>query len=238
MERLLAFMNENPAAWFLLLSGFCVLAGLYSLIFQYRVRHWPYVWGVLQGAAVQETGATEWTNSDQAYRAKVRYVYEVNGSRFEGHRLSAMTVVASHNAQALLQQQLERVERRGEEKAKVYFDPKNPTKSYLINGSMTQLLVTLALIAFMIWVGFLAMAKLGLPEDAPTSAIVHAGRRSVCGWWPADDPHPFGVTSLAFIVVACLRRLSIGDSSGGRRWVMAPGRVTLPAPIGPNHCRS
>jgi len=129
MARLLAFMNENPAAWVLLSSGFCVLAGLCSLVFQYRVRHWPQVWGVPQGAAVEDTGATEWSRSEQDYRAKVRYVYEVNGRRFEGHRLSSMAVVASHNAQAVLHQQLEGVETRGEDQVKVYFNPKNPRKA-------------------------------------------------------------------------------------------------------------
>ncbi|MEE4361551.1 MAG: DUF3592 domain-containing protein [Pseudomonadales bacterium] len=162
MGDLLADMNENPAAWSLLVSGFCVLAGLYSLLYQSRVRGWPWVWGILEGAAVKEAGGAEWAKAGQEYLATVRYLYEVNGRQFVGTRLSAMAMMASHNARALLDRQLEGVERRGDDQVKVYFDPRDPGQSYLINGSKTQLLVTLGLTALMGWVAFTSAVRLDL----------------------------------------------------------------------------
>jgi hypothetical protein len=130
----------EPYALALLVSGFSVLATVYSLRLQYRVWKWPYVWGTLERGGLQKVNSAS-VVSEQDYRADVSYTYEVGGKSYTGSRLSSMPITASHNATAVLERQLQGIEREGD-KVKVYHDPKKPQKSFLIKGSPTQLIVT------------------------------------------------------------------------------------------------
>ena len=67
---------------------------------------------------------------------------------FRGKRLSAMVVVDSHNAKQLLNKQLKGIVIK-DEKVKVFYNPKKPNKSFLINGSYTQVIFTVAMMIFM-----------------------------------------------------------------------------------------
>jgi Protein of unknown function (DUF3592) len=143
IDLLISQIQEgNKLAIALSVSGVCALASLWSLFFQYRVWNWPYTYGELLGSEVKAVGGKEWAKTDQDYHAVVDYRYQVNGIEYAGNRLSAMAMVASHNAKALLARQLKGVEFQ-EDQVKVYFNPENPKKSFLIRGSLTQVVVTL-----------------------------------------------------------------------------------------------
>jgi hypothetical protein len=143
IELLISQIQEgNKFTITLGVSSFCTLATLWSLFYQYRVWNWPFTYGVLLGGEVKAVGGREWAKTDQNYHAVVDYRYKVNGIEYAGNRLSAMAMVASHNAKALLAKQLKGVEYQGDQ-VKIYFNPENPKKSFLIRGSLTQVIVTL-----------------------------------------------------------------------------------------------
>jgi len=136
----------DPFAIGACVAAFCAAACVYSLFFQYRVWHWPHVWGVLGVAGKKQTLSSGTSMADRQYVARVSYTYDVDGQAYEGHRLSAMQVEASHNARAVLDAQLKGIERQ-DGRVKVYYKPGNPAKSYLIRGSLTQVVLTAGMMA-------------------------------------------------------------------------------------------
>ena len=136
-------------ALFVVVTFFCLFAGIYSLIYQLRVSRWPSVWGTLSHARTQELGGSEILEAKRDYRNRVSYSYNVNGKTYQGHRLSGMTVVTDHNAKALLENQLKGVKKK-DGKVKVYYNPAKPSKSYLINGSVYQVVFTLGMLTVML----------------------------------------------------------------------------------------
>jgi hypothetical protein len=121
---------------------YCFVVGLFSLVYQLRIRHWPVATGVLAKAGVERWGGAEWVKSDQEYSLKAAYVYRVDGQVHEGHRVSPWVVVASHNARFLLESQLKGVQRHADGTVSVFYNPRRPHKSYLIRPGWTGLLVT------------------------------------------------------------------------------------------------
>ena len=130
----------------LCITVFCAIACIYSLYFQYRVWNWPSVWGKLLEADVEKIGGTDLVKSEQDYAANVGYTYTVKGRSYTGNRLSAMSVMASHNAQAVLHKQLKGIEVNSG-KVRVYYNPFRPSKSFLIRGSGYQVTFTILMLA-------------------------------------------------------------------------------------------
>lgn len=149
IEFIRDFQNKNPQAIALIFTIFCSLACVYSLILQLRIWRWPFVWGRLIEKKVTTFG-NENSLSDQKYQNVVGYRYTVAGKEYQGKRLSAMVIVASHNSRGLLNNQLKAIQLRGNE-VKVYHHPKRHNKSYLIKGSKAQFLSTFFLFSLMIW---------------------------------------------------------------------------------------
>ena len=156
---LLKLQNKDPIAIAFAVSSFCTLASIYSLYYQYLVRHWPFVWGELKHKEVDKFGGTESVKSDQDYAVDVKYTYTVNDKDYLGNRLSAMVVITSHNLKQLLQKQLKGVE-TSNGKVKVYYNPKKPQKSFLINASKFQVTFTLAMMIFMFLISIKCLYKL------------------------------------------------------------------------------
>lgn len=125
---------------------YCGVVGLASLVFQLRIRSWPAAPGVLAKEGVERWGGPRWVKSDQQYSLKSSYVYRVEGLVYEGRRVSAWVVVASHNARAVLHAQLKGVQRHADGTVSVFYNPKRPEKSYLIKPGVPGLLITLSII--------------------------------------------------------------------------------------------
>ena len=138
----------DGVALFMVVSVFSILAACFSLFMQWRVYRWPYVWGQLLDADTAKFGYTDPIPHEQEYHNKVSYSYVVNGQTYKGHRLSAMVVVASHNLQTILSTQLAGINTE-DGKVKVFYNPRNPQKSYLIKGSVIQLAFTVVFAAIM-----------------------------------------------------------------------------------------
>lgn len=148
--------NEQAVIW--AFSLYFILVASYSLFFQVRSRQWPSVWGE---PLTEEVGVLipDHVASERDYRVRVLYRYSVADQVYEGHRLSPWVIVASHNARLVLQQQMKGITRNDKGQVKVFFNPRNPQKSYLILPGYFGMVLTLMLGLFPMW---LYVLKYGL----------------------------------------------------------------------------
>lgn len=140
----LAIEGEEKGIWF-----FCALYTFivcsYSLFFQIRTRFWPYSYGVLAHTSVKKFGGPEWVRSEQNYTADALYHYCVDGKNYEGKRVSPWVMSASHNARFILKKQLNSIETNQNGEVKVFYNPKNPRKSFLIIANKPGIAITFAI---------------------------------------------------------------------------------------------
>ncbi|WP_290518067.1 DUF3592 domain-containing protein [Alcanivorax sp.] len=99
---------------------------IYSYIYYRKVQKWPYVVGQLRYAYVDHISK----NSDGTAYEKVSYEYEVDGRQFIGKRLSPFFIRGK--VAPLIKKQLDKIQYVSEGQVKVFYDPGNPSKSYLI----------------------------------------------------------------------------------------------------------
>lgn len=134
-------MEGDRQSILLLVSLYCFLVLGYSTIYQCRMRRWPSTTGHLAnfGKKVFEPSASR---SDTTYRPNALYEYYVNGKQYQGKRVSAWIVVASHNAKGILDWQSRGVERVGDDQVRVFYNPENPSKSVLIKPGQAGLAMT------------------------------------------------------------------------------------------------
>ncbi|MEX2964437.1 hypothetical protein [Microbulbifer sp. TYP-18] len=115
----------------------------YSLWFQVRSRSWPSTKGRLAKLGTKKLGASEWAISDQDYIGDALYTYSVSGKEYEGSRISPWVFVASHNARFLLEKQQASIQVDPNGWVKVYYNPGNPKKSFLIVAGKLGIVVTM-----------------------------------------------------------------------------------------------
>lgn len=94
-------------------SAYFLICGLYSLTFQWRISQWESVWGSLLHTEIERL-VPDNDISEQEYKVKALYTYNVKGNTYEGKRLSPWVFVVSHNARLLLSQQLKGVTRNAQ----------------------------------------------------------------------------------------------------------------------------
>ena len=121
-----------------------VLLG-YSFVYQRRIRAWPSTRGALIKATLQKMDGTDLLASRQDYAASALYEFDVGDATYRGSRISPWVMLASHNARFLLEKQLRGIQQYEDGRVKVFFNPKNPKKSFLIRPSALGLAVTAAL---------------------------------------------------------------------------------------------
>lgn len=102
---------------------FTVLGLCYTPFDFIRVSKWPYTEGRLIKAEI--------TYYMRKYWPEIEYSYEVEGQQYDGKRLSRL--MANGLNKAAYEKQLEGIEYITENTVRVYYDPKNPRKSYLIS---------------------------------------------------------------------------------------------------------
>ena len=124
----------------------------YSFVYQLRVNAWPGITGDLVELGVKKFGATSQTSSDQEYVGNARYTYQVGGREYLGRRISAWGLVASHNMKFILDHQLGAIQQQPASlpagsagKVQVFYNPRNPGKSYLVKPGVKSQFITLLL---------------------------------------------------------------------------------------------
>ena len=151
----LALQGDRQGIWFWAGVYAFLICG-YSVVFQLLIRSWPSTKGQLNHIGLDKFG-TAIILSDQDYRADALYTYQIEGKTFQGKRISPWIIIASHNAQFVLKNQLSRVETFADNQVTIFYNPSNPAKSWLILPSqfgvfMTALISVLP--AFSYWLEF------------------------------------------------------------------------------------
>lgn len=104
----------------------------YSIIYQIKVRSWPSVSGKKLKIKVENFSMSTNSRSDQKYALSGKYEYTVNGVNYIGNKISPWLIVASGGFRSLLLKQENKIGANDQDLVKVYYNPKNPQKSYLI----------------------------------------------------------------------------------------------------------
>ena len=144
-ETIIAALAGDVQSIFLLGCVYVLLACAYSVVYQVRVSRWPAARGQLLKAGLRKFGVTKWVKAEQEYVADALYEYEVNGNKYVGKRLSPWSMVVSHNARFVLDAQLGRVKKGVDGQITVYYNPRNPKKSFLLRTGIVSQLITLAI---------------------------------------------------------------------------------------------
>ncbi len=141
----LAFDGVAQGIWFWA-SLYTFFLCAYSLVFQIRTRFWPSTYGVLSGFEIRKFGGmTDRVKSEQEYVSEALYKYNVAGVDYSGTRISPWVFVVSHNARFVLQKQQASIQFHPDGRLKVFYNPNNPKKSYLIVAGKTGIYFTAAL---------------------------------------------------------------------------------------------
>ena len=125
--------------WFAL---YMFIVCFYSLVFQIRTRYWPFVQGELVEFGLEKFG-TAMVKSDQNYVSKALYNYEVSGVNYEGARVSPWLMLVSYNLRFIIEKQMSYIQRSSDGKVKVFYNPNNPKKSFLIIAGKMGIGITL-----------------------------------------------------------------------------------------------
>ena len=142
----LASQGQAQGIWFWA-ALYVFIVCVYSLIFQIRTRYWPFTPGELAELEVEKHGATESVKSNQDYTSTALYKYNVSGVAYDGTKISPWVFVVSHNARFVLKKQMSSIQRLPDGKVKVFYNPNNPKKSYLITAGKVGICITLLICA-------------------------------------------------------------------------------------------
>ncbi len=139
--------------WF---SAYTFVILLFSLIKQINASSWPGVRGEMLDERIREFGFA-FAPSDKDYRVKVEYRYSVDGQEYTGKRLSPWVFVTNNNAAFILHKQMEGIEKLEGASVKVFYNPRNPAKSFLILPGRTGMIITALLsvtLPFFYWLKY------------------------------------------------------------------------------------
>jgi len=142
----LTIQGKTQGIWFGA-ALYVFIVCVFSLIFQIRTRYWPFTLGELVEFGTENFGATDWVKSNQDYVSKALYKYNVSSVAYDGTRISPWIFVVSHNARFVLEKQMSFIQRCPDGKVKVFYNPNNPRKSYLIVAGKVGICITLLISA-------------------------------------------------------------------------------------------
>jgi len=140
----LAFEGDKQGILFFVVV-YAFIVCLYSFFRQVLIRQWPVEKGLLQSASVEKWGVTELVLSDHDYKVDSLYEYHVSDKSYQGKRISPWIIIASHNARFLLKKQLNSVQKNEDGTVNVFYNPKNPEKSYLVKPGIFGMAITLVI---------------------------------------------------------------------------------------------
>ena len=113
----------------IIILGFVIYLGLalaYSTYTSKKIDNWPFIIGKLLVAKVSYINAIE---KGSAW-SDVKYEYEVRGKLYVGTRLS--TLLVSGQVAPKIEKQLAKIQYVSGDQVKVFYDKKDPSKSYLV----------------------------------------------------------------------------------------------------------
>jgi len=124
--------RRKMAAWIVLVIGlFAVVSGVSLGLKTWQITRWPTVEGRVVSRKVEWGGPEAVGAGPPAFRfvPKVTYLYEVNGTKFEGGRIRYSSRVGKKKyAQAIVDALPDIVT--------VHYNPENPAEAYLFMDSL------------------------------------------------------------------------------------------------------
>lgn len=148
----LASQKDPQGIWFFAaLYAFLIL--LASCIYQVKLNYWKTTQGQLVGLSVDNFGAKDAVVANRSYHTKACYEYWVDGQKYVGKRLSPWVFVTSHNVKKILERQVSSLVVSSDGGVTVFYNPRNPKKSYLIITGPKSILLTvfLAVLPFVLF---------------------------------------------------------------------------------------
>lgn len=149
----LASEGELQGIWFWA-SCYTLVVCLYSAYFQIQTRFWASTVGKIHSLGLKNFSTSN-DLSEQQYRGKALYSYNVNGQTYEGTRISPWLFVTNYNAKGLLIKQQAGIDMPTKDTVIIYYNPNNPKKSFLLKANKFGILVTLT-IAVAPFVGYVS----------------------------------------------------------------------------------
>jgi hypothetical protein len=137
----LAADGKLQGVWFWA-SLYMLVVCLYSALRQIQTRFWLSTKGKLENLGVEAFGCSN-NLSDQQYVGKTLYSYNVDGKVYQGKRISPWVFVTNHNAKGLLSRQQAGIDMLDPETVTVFYNPKNPGKSFLLKANKIGIVGTL-----------------------------------------------------------------------------------------------
>ena len=138
-------INLQPQGLFFWFAVYFLLACLYSLVYQARIRRWKETAGILLSTNLVNSGGTAPVKSDQEYRLNAVYTYTVDGQTYQGTRVSPWVFMASHNLRRILNYQKRQIAHGSDGDVAVYYNPARPQKSFLVKPGIVGMIVTMLL---------------------------------------------------------------------------------------------
>ncbi|MCZ2720493.1 DUF3592 domain-containing protein [Marinomonas sp. 15G1-11] len=135
--------DKQGVLFFVVIYAFVIC--LYSSIQQILIRSWPTTKGHLLTASIKQRSTPELIDTNQEYKVNSLYVYQVSDKVYQGKRVSPWLIIASHNAKFLLKAQLKSIQNNEDGTVNVFFNPKKPQKSYLVQPGGLGIAITLAM---------------------------------------------------------------------------------------------
>lgn len=129
----------------LFLSG---VGGIYSLYIQIQTRRWPSVRGELVRSGLRHGGAG--TRVERQAVFDLEYTYQVDDVTYRGHRYSPWQVTASGVAKVLMERAMDGVRSAAGHHLPVYYNPRDPAKSYLQLPGVVGMVFTVSYSALML----------------------------------------------------------------------------------------
>jgi len=157
-DKLSSFISQIKAgdeqAILALFLIYIMIMGLISLTFCLRIRFWPVTTGQLLSEGLDEMSPSMRAD-EQNFQADLRYKYYVDGTDYEGLRLSPTNIMASYNMRFLIHRQLRGVTRLAGDNVEVYYNPSKPRKSFLIRpGKSIFAILAVMIIGPLIYLAF------------------------------------------------------------------------------------
>lgn len=132
--------SGNAEGILFFIAAYAFVMCMYSLWYQIRVSTWPSVVGQLLENSTSKFGHS---TIQQSYTANALYTYTVDGQEYTGKRVSAWVVTS--NTKFVLDQQRKHIEIIANDRVKIYYNPRNPAKSFLIVPGMFSKLFTFSI---------------------------------------------------------------------------------------------
>ncbi|MBB5515897.1 hypothetical protein FHS89_001917 [Rubricella aquisinus] len=130
--------------------AYVLLMGVIAVVRCLGIRRWPRTTGTLTEDGFSSIGS----GSDRMQTARVRYEYIVDGIPYRGTRLSPVLIYAS--GKRLAKWQKGGIQRHGNDRITVFYNPARPQKSYLILPQWTSIIGICLLTILLVMVFWLA----------------------------------------------------------------------------------